>query len=332
MFPLIKFLKIALPVATATAATIVTSSLVSFRKTDLDKTRDNEDQELNDFVSPDEKHEERKLFYSKEGDAKELTSISTEQAEQIEKILKEKNGDLGKGKQLGGGDVSEKINLQQNSEKVDGDTGQDLDTPQESVSPTSDQHPTKSHDENNLDNDVNLAEDIVNSDDGPLSDVKLLTSEFTPPEPQSKPSDVELTKDPQGDQDQQDDKSSLPSDDEKKKNSESRGEKNDSLEQIPQDKGNEGFDSKDNPKVVNSLEDNNETSKGLTNETSEDNDSNNELPDVSSSHKFGGEEGIHNLGENVKQYSDEEIRKLEDLKSELSKFSSELEGLIDLNN
>ncbi|OAL09909.1 hypothetical protein A6V39_03290 [Candidatus Mycoplasma haematobovis] len=90
-----------LPVATVTTATILTTSLISSGKVDLDKKKENEDQELNDFVKPPEDFEDEKIFYSKEGDSDNLRTLDKDTAKKIEELMQKNGGKLEKGEQLG---------------------------------------------------------------------------------------------------------------------------------------------------------------------------------------------------------------------------------------
>ncbi|OAL10645.1 hypothetical protein A6V39_01075 [Candidatus Mycoplasma haematobovis] len=86
MFPLVKLLKIALPVATVTSATIATVSLVSSKKEDPKLNSSNEDTVLKDFEKPKEKFEEQIILYSEDG-TNEGKSISKEDLERLSKEL-----------------------------------------------------------------------------------------------------------------------------------------------------------------------------------------------------------------------------------------------------
>ncbi|OAL09806.1 hypothetical protein A6V39_05105 [Candidatus Mycoplasma haematobovis] len=106
----IKVIKIGLPVATATSAAIATTSLVSFSKKDKIQNEEDLDQELSDLNIPDEKYEDKELFYSKDGSGKNQAILDKALAEKLSQLLKEK-GDFSDAK--GPAPDLSKLNLDQ---------------------------------------------------------------------------------------------------------------------------------------------------------------------------------------------------------------------------
>ncbi|WP_187150686.1 hypothetical protein [Candidatus Mycoplasma haematobovis] len=82
-----------MPVATVATATVATVSLVSFKKIDLDKNKDNEDRVLDDLELKAKDFKEKKMLYSKNG---KNDSVTLEDDSLIEEILKkfQNNEDL----------------------------------------------------------------------------------------------------------------------------------------------------------------------------------------------------------------------------------------------
>ncbi|OAL10650.1 hypothetical protein A6V39_01100 [Candidatus Mycoplasma haematobovis] len=87
MFSSIKFLKIALPVATVTSATIATTLLVSSSKNDLNNKEQDLDEGLKDFSEVNENFKDRKIFYAKNGKGKGTTELSEAESKRIEELM-----------------------------------------------------------------------------------------------------------------------------------------------------------------------------------------------------------------------------------------------------
>ncbi|OAL10652.1 hypothetical protein A6V39_01110 [Candidatus Mycoplasma haematobovis] len=89
MLSFIKFLKIALPVATVTSATTATTFLVSSSRHDLSNTGKEKDSILTDFVNLVEDFKEKKIFYSKQGDGDGTVALGEEESEKLQKLIDE---------------------------------------------------------------------------------------------------------------------------------------------------------------------------------------------------------------------------------------------------
>ncbi|OAL09834.1 hypothetical protein A6V39_05245 [Candidatus Mycoplasma haematobovis] len=101
MLTFAKLLKVLLPVASVTSATLITASLVSFRKKNDNNQKQNSDILLIDFENPVKEFEERIIFYSEDGKGQGDVSLDKENAEKLKKHINNKQ-DLNKGLEKGG--------------------------------------------------------------------------------------------------------------------------------------------------------------------------------------------------------------------------------------
>ncbi|OAL10647.1 hypothetical protein A6V39_01085 [Candidatus Mycoplasma haematobovis] len=96
MISFVKFLKIVLPIISATTATLTTASLVSRKKHDPDEKTKSEEINLNSFVTIDENFREKLLLFSTDGKGENITVEDAKKAKKLIDNLKkdESEGDL----------------------------------------------------------------------------------------------------------------------------------------------------------------------------------------------------------------------------------------------